>query len=161
MASVAVHGNDSATLGTNIMIAGLSFQVATIAAFVLASLDFAIRTHRASAPTLVNDPAHVHMRGTLRFKAFLGALALATFCILWRSAFRVAELSEGWSGPIIAQQGLFIGFEGVLIAVAAVALNVFHPAICAPELFEGAGGLKGLWFMRRKNRGEKCGSDSA
>lgn len=153
MAAVAFHGNGSAATGTHIMVAGLSFQVATIVAFIVASLDFALRTRRASASALASDPALVRMRGTRRFKGFLAALALSTFCILWRSAFRVAELSEGWGGPVIAKQGLFIGFEGVLVVVAVLALNLFHPAFCAPELFSSGGGLKGLWFFRRKSQG--------
>ncbi|PNY29074.1 Sphingoid long-chain base transporter RSB1 [Tolypocladium capitatum] len=157
MAAISFHNNDSNTTGTNIMVVGLSFQVATLVGFILASLDFALRTHRASASSLTSDPVFVRMRGTRRFKAFLAALALSTFCILWRSAFRAAELSEGWGGPIIRKQGLFIGFEGVLIIVAALALNVFHPIICAPELFASGGGLKGMWFVRRKGQhgGEK------
>ncbi|PHH86934.1 hypothetical protein CDD83_9559 [Cordyceps sp. RAO-2017] len=75
------------------------------------------------------------MRASARFRGFLAALALSTVCILWRSAFRLAELREGWRGPVLARQGLFIGFEGVLVLVAVVALNVFHPVLCAPELF--------------------------
>ncbi|KZZ96114.1 parasitic phase-specific protein PSP-1 [Moelleriella libera RCEF 2490] len=43
----------------------------------------------------------------------------------------------------MADQGMFIGFEGVLVAVAVVVLVVFHPAVCARELFEG-GGKRGL-----------------
>ncbi|KND89809.1 Sphingoid long-chain base transporter RSB1 [Tolypocladium ophioglossoides CBS 100239] len=157
MAAVAFHGNDSSTMGTHIMVAGLSFQVATIVGFILASLDFALRTYRASPSALASDPALVHMRGTRRFRGFLAALVLSTLCILWRSAFRVAELSEGWSGPIISKQGLLIGFEGVLIVVAVLALNLFHPVICAPELFARGGGLTGVWSFRRKTQdgGEK------
>lgn len=158
MAAVAFHGSRSATTGTNIMIAGLSFQVFTLLCFIAASVDFALRTHRRQhqhqhqldGNATHHDPRLVRMRQTLRFRLFLGALALATFCILWRSAFRVAELSEGWSGPIIGKQGLFIGFEGVLIVVAVYALNIFHPVLCAPELFEVGGGLKGVWGFRRK-----------
>ncbi|POR38621.1 Sphingoid long-chain base transporter RSB1 [Tolypocladium paradoxum] len=154
MAAVSIHGSGSAATGTHIMIAGLAFQVATIVGFIIASLDFALRTHRASASAVARDPALVRMRATRRFRGFLAALALSIICVLWRSAFRVAELSEGWSGPIISKQGLFIGFEGVLIVVAVLALNVFHPGICAPELFEGGGGLKGVWFTRRKSQHE-------
>ncbi|UNI24012.1 hypothetical protein JDV02_009792 [Purpureocillium takamizusanense] len=177
MAAVAFHGSRSATAGTNIMIAGLSFQVFTLLCFIAASVDFALRTHRrqkqqqqqyhsqldsgADSTGSGSGNAHhlVRMRQTLRFRLFLAALALSTFCILWRSAFRVAELSEGWSGPIIGKQGLFIGFEGVLIVVAVYALNVFHPVLCAPELFEVGGGLKGLWFLRRKAASGRASSE--
>ncbi|KAF5130795.1 Sphingoid long-chain base transporter RSB1 [Metarhizium anisopliae] len=154
LAATAAHNHESASLGSNIMIAGLAFQVATMLGFITAASDFALRTYRRyraqGASALSQDAALVRMRRTLRFKLFLGALSLASVLILWRSAFRVAELSEGWTGPIMADQGMFVGFEGVLIVVAVLALNVFHPGICAKELFAGGGGLKGCWCMRRK-----------
>ncbi|KIE01391.1 parasitic phase-specific protein PSP-1, partial [Metarhizium majus ARSEF 297] len=154
LAATAAHNHESASLGSNIMIAGLAFQVATMLGFITAASDFALRTYRRyraqGASALSQDAALVRMRRTLRFKLFLGALSLASVLILWRSAFRVAELSEGWTGPIMADQDMFVGFEGVLIVVAVLALNVFHPGICAKELFAVGGGLKGCWCMRRK-----------
>jgi hypothetical protein len=154
MAAVSSQNHESAQTGTDIMIAGLSFQVLTIFVFILAASDFALRTWRRQralgADALAQDPALVRMRASFRFKAFLVALALSTLLILWRSAFRVAELSEGWNGPIIKDQGLFIAFEGVLIVLAVVLLNFFHPALCMREVLEAGGGLKGLWCFRRK-----------
>jgi hypothetical protein len=52
----------------------------------------------------------------------------------------------------MADQAMFVGFEGVLIVVAVLVLNVFHPSICAGELFEVGGGLKGCWCARRKHK---------
>jgi hypothetical protein len=161
MASVASHNRDNPDLGSNIMIAGLAFQVATIAIFILCSVDFALRTvrrHRALGESALDQrPEVAHVRNSLRFKLFLGALSLAAFLILWRSAFRVAELSEGWSGAIMGDQGMFIGFEGVLIVVAVWVLLIFHPAFCMKPLLEiEDGGLKGLWcFRRRANKASK------
>jgi hypothetical protein len=167
MAAVSSQNHESAQTGTDIMIAGLSFQVVTLVVFITAASDFALRTWRRQrslgAAALTQDEAIVRMRGTLRFKAFLGALALSTLLILWRSAFRVAELSEGWRGPIIKHQGLFIGFEGVLIVLAVVILNVLHPSLCMNEVLQLGGGLKGLWCMRRKtsNQGQRPKSEGA
>lgn len=140
------------------MIAGLAFQVITIFGFIVCSVDFALRTIRRQRAignsALDQRPEIVKVRNSTRFKAFLVALSLATLCILWRSAFRVAELSKGWEGPIMGDQYMFVGFEGVLIVIAVVVLNIFHPAICMRELLElDDGGLKGLWgFRSRKNR---------
>ncbi|KAK2593297.1 hypothetical protein QQS21_009021 [Conoideocrella luteorostrata] len=155
MAAIATHEHESPDTGSHIMVAGLSFQVATMVCFITASIDFVLRTHRrrrAIGPSaLSQDPALVRMRSTLRFKLFLAALSLASVLILWRSAFRVAELSEGWTGPIMADQSMFVAFEGILILVAVLALNVFHPGVCARELFEARGGISGRPpFMRRK-----------
>ena len=57
---------------------------------------------------------------------------------------------------------MFVGFEGVLIVVAVVVLNVFHPAFCMKELLElDDGGLKGLWCLRsRKSKTSKSDSVS-
>ncbi|KAF7544662.1 hypothetical protein G7Z17_g9774 [Cylindrodendrum hubeiense] len=166
MASVASHNNESADLGSNIMIAGLAFQVITIFAFIVASADFALRTirrYRALGDSALDQrPEVVRVRNSRLFKAFLGALILATICILWRSSFRVAELSEGWVGPLMGDQPMFVGFEGVLIVIAVWALNIFHPAFCMKELLElDDGGLKGLWcFRSRKEKGSKSESAS-
>ena len=79
------------------------------------------------------DPKHAALRGSAKFRAFLLALGLATFCIFIRSIYRVAELSEGWTGALIRNQHLFIGFEGAMVIVAVLVLNLFHPGYCFRE----------------------------
>jgi hypothetical protein len=165
MASIASHQHKSPDTGSNIMIAGLAFQVITILSFIACSVDFALRTIRRQRAlgdaALDQRPEIVKVRNSPWFKAFLGALSLATFCILWRSAFRVAELSKGWEGPIMGDQYMFVGFEGILIVVAVVALNVFHPAVCMRELLElDDGGLKGLWGFRSRKRKASTSQDT-
>ncbi|KIL91998.1 hypothetical protein FAVG1_04403 [Fusarium avenaceum] len=155
MASTAARMGQSAATGTDIMIAGLVFQVITILGFIACSIDFAIRTMRRKCElgdaAFDQRPEVFKVRNSPWFKAFLGALSLSTFCILWRSVFRVAELSRGWRGPIMANQYMFVGFEGILIVVAVAVLNVFHPALCMKELLElNDGGLKGLWGFRSR-----------
>ena len=66
--------------------------------------------------------------------------------------YRVAELSEGWTGHLIRQQWLFVGFEGVMVIVACFALNFFHPAITFKEGMVGAGGVGSGEKMRREQR---------
>ncbi|KAI1206689.1 RTA1-domain-containing protein [Annulohypoxylon truncatum] len=141
IASNAFHTGKSTDNGDNIMIAGLSFQVFTLLVFMILSLDFLFNTLRrrralGSEAAFSQDPELVAVRGSLMFKAFLAALALSTICIFWRSVFRVAELSRGWSGPLMARQDLFIGFEGVLITIAVWVLNIFHPALCFGALMD-------------------------
>lgn len=55
--------------------------------------------------------------------------------------YRVAELAEGWTGSLIKKQWLFVGFEGVMVIVACLALNVFHPAVAFEKGMEGLGGI--------------------
>lgn len=157
LASIASSNHESVDTGSNIMIVGLAFQVVTILGFITVSTDFGIRVWRRyrvqGSSIFPQDPALVTMRSSKLFKGFLISLGLSAFLIMWRSVFRVAELSEGWDGELMTRQDLFIAFEGVLIAVAVLILNVFHPTLCARALFEGGGGMSGVWgFRGRKHR---------
>ncbi|KAI1475771.1 RTA1-domain-containing protein [Daldinia eschscholtzii] len=141
LAASAFHTGESTDVGDNIMIAGLAFQVFTLLVFMLLSTDFLINTLRrrralGSVAALDQDPVLVAMRRSWMFKAFPPALALSTICIFWRSVFRVAELSNGWSGDLMGRQDLFVGFEGVMITVAVLVLNVFHPSLCFGEIMD-------------------------
>jgi len=152
MASVASQqvGGDITT-GDNIMIAGLVFQVFTLMIFIGCALDFAVRVmlrhRRLGASALDQSEAAVAMRQSWLFRGCLGALALSSICIFWRCGFRVAELSGGWTGPIMADQNLFIGFESVMITIACTSLNIFHPSFCFGELMDDN-------FRSKKNAGE-------
>lgn len=139
LAAVANQRWESTETGDKVMIAGLAFQVFTMFVFMLVAGDFAIRTWRRRRRRLADGDAAVlsHLRSSWKFRFFLGALAVSTVCIFWRSVFRVAELSGGWTGPLMERQDLFIGFEGVMIAVAVLGLNFFHPGLCSPELLGG------------------------
>jgi hypothetical protein len=127
------------------MIAGLSIQVVTLLIFMGLCCDFALRTYRRyksmGEDALDQNPLFVKMREGWQFKGFVVALALATICIFWRSVYRVAELSEGWTGNLIRHQWLFVGFEGVMVVVACLSLNIFHPAITFKEAMTGFGGI--------------------
>lgn len=64
---------------------------------------------------------------------FCVALAVATLCILIRTAFRVAELSGGFNSKLARNETLFFILDGVMVLVACIALTVYHPGIS----FEG------------------------
>lgn len=127
------------------MVAGLTIQVFTLLVFMVLCLDFAIRTyrrHNALGDSAFNQNPHfVALRSDWKFKGFLAALTLATICIFWRSVYRVVELGQGWTGDLIRQQNYFIGFEGVMVVIACLALNAFHPAVCFKEGVLGEGGI--------------------
>jgi hypothetical protein len=96
----------SSKTGVNIAIAGLSFQVFTLTIFVLLALDYTVSYIRGQrmkpSETLATS-----------FKVFVVFLSLAILCILIRCVYRIDELSNGYSGPLIHDEGLFIGLEGV------------------------------------------------
>ncbi|KAL8699889.1 MAG: hypothetical protein Q9201_005753 [Fulgogasparrea decipioides] len=135
MASAASHSNKSPDTGDHIMVTGLAFQVFTLLVFMLLCTDFAVRTvirmNRMGEAAL--NPTHVTLRRSVKFRAFLVALALSTVCIFIRSVFRVIELGEGWDGALMKNQTLFIVLEGVMVVIAVLVLNAFHPGLCFRE----------------------------
>ncbi|MCJ1286110.1 hypothetical protein MMC26_005453 [Xylographa opegraphella] len=138
MASIASHQNKSADNGDHIMVAGLAFQVLTLLIFMVLCADFAVKTLRRmkTMGEQALDPTYAKLRQSWSFKTFLVALALATVCIFIRSVYRVAELSAGWEGALIKNQNLFIGLEGVMVVIAVLALNAFHPGFCFREGYD-------------------------
>ncbi|SPQ26802.1 286872e0-f7b9-4aa2-91ae-c5a2f8240782 [Thermothielavioides terrestris] len=140
-ASVALDNHTSLDPGDNAMLAGLILQVVTLAIFVGLCADFGLRTWRRAravgcAAALPQDAALARARASWAFRGFLAALGLAVLAIFWRSVYRSAELSQGWTGPLMYDQWMFVGFEGVMIVAAVSALLVFHPAVCLGELIE-------------------------
>ncbi|KAL8954127.1 MAG: hypothetical protein Q9222_000009 [Ikaeria aurantiellina] len=161
MASAASHSNKSPKTGDHIMVTGLAFQVLTLLVFMILCADFAVRTiarmNRMGESAL--DPTHATLRRSNKFRAFLVALALSTICIFIRSVFRVVELGEGWEGALIKNQTLFIVLEGVMVVIAVLVLNVFHPGLCFREGYvrkpkgERSSGNRGRFWRRDRKEG--------
>ncbi|PGH03607.1 hypothetical protein AJ79_07336 [Helicocarpus griseus UAMH5409] len=135
LASVATQEKKDGSTGTNIMIAGLAFQVFSLLMFILLLAEFMARVYkRGYLWRDVNNDYEMKVGGVrsgraarMRLCAFFGGFLLAILCIFIRCAYRVAELSNGWDGELIHDEGTFIGLEGVMIVVAVFSLNVGHP----------------------------------
>lgn len=101
--AMSANSSGSDKVGVDISLAGLSFQVCSLVVFILLVVDFAFRyrrsKHREILPTT--------------FKCFVFVLSLAITLILVRCVYRIDELSDGYKGPLIHNEGLFIGLEGV------------------------------------------------
>ncbi|PVH76683.1 hypothetical protein DL98DRAFT_550980 [Cadophora sp. DSE1049] len=113
-------------LGTHILVAGLSFQVASLFVFSVCSIEFLIRVKRN--PDRLN-PEHADLYNSRRFKIFLGAVFLATACLFVRTVFRSVELSEGFSGELANNEIQFMVLDGVMVIIACLCLTVMHPGI--------------------------------
>ena len=135
LSSVASQNDQDTKVGTNILIAGLVWQVFTLTLFIILASEYAVRVLRNGRHTRrtshTNDQLQGHemISGTGRFHFFIFCLALALLTIYIRCVYRIAELSQGWDGPLIKNQATFIGLEGVMILVASFALNLGHPMI--------------------------------
>ena len=115
-------------------------------------IDFALRSLKSSREL---EPKYAPLRSTNKFRNFLAALSIATICIFIRSIYRVAELSEGWTGHLIRQQWLFVGLEGLMVVVALLALAVFSPSFCCGDAIGGEASLGGIWGFKSRNNGSR------
>jgi hypothetical protein len=88
-------------VGVNISLAGLIFQVVTLAVFCFLFADYLIRyrksAHWGKMPKALN--------------IFLAFLFLSAVFIFIRCAYRIKELSEGYFSEFFRDQPLFIALE--------------------------------------------------
>jgi hypothetical protein len=147
--------SDSVQIGINVMIAGLGFQVFSLVVFSTMAIEYAVRVYRRPAEW---NMTHSSLYNSKRWHAFLLALLVATFTILVRSVFRVAELSGGFHGSLANNEPSFMVLEGAMIAIATGCLTVLHPGL----VFQGSWEAANFKFKGWKGRDEEknVGTDS-
>ncbi|CAI7661537.1 uncharacterized protein N7487_010811 [Penicillium crustosum] len=120
---------DLSQAGINTMIAGLSSQVVSLAIFMALCLDFAWKVHK-NQHKLNPEMDMIVLRNSIKWKAFLAGLALATVTIFVRSVFRVAELQGGFHSSLANNEVVFMILEGAMLTIALLCLTILHPGIC-------------------------------
>ena len=114
MAGAAFSKKQDTTKATNIIIAGILFQLASTCTFV----------------TLFE---YVMWRGwsTLKRNRPLLILALAVMVtsttMVIRGIFRSMELMNGWRSLLATTERFHIVLEGVMMAIGIINFNIFHP----------------------------------
>lgn len=116
-----VNGNTAP--GTNTMVAGIVFQLASLTIFVVCAVDFLRRSLRLGFLRLLTT-------GPLFWQ--LSAMLLSVVCIYIRSIYRTIELSQGWSGYLITHESYFIGLDGAMMIIATAVFNLCHPGWLVP-----------------------------
>ncbi|KAI8626537.1 RTA1-domain-containing protein [Xylariaceae sp. FL1651] len=115
------------TTGQGIIVGGLALQVVSLTVFFVLFIG-------VIWPTDIFRPKHSNeaTREDKRVKAFIIYLSLAIILVIGRSAFRVAEFSQGIFGGLVHNELLFIIFDGFPIAIATSLLVAFHPLYMLP-----------------------------
>jgi len=127
-------------MGRYIMIAGLSYQVLSLAVYILVGVDFIRRTRTGGERNIAFDS----IRAKSKFKWFQYALWFSTILIFIRSIYRVVELQGGYRGTIAGIQVAFMILEGPLIILATLALAIFHPGYAFDGQWNAA-----RWSLRK------------
>jgi hypothetical protein len=114
-AAIADQTNGDTTPGTNIMIAGICWQMVSMSVYVLLAILYIFRISKAKVVLSQN------------MKIFLGGMGIITLMIFIRCIYRTVELQAGWTGYIITHEVYFACLDGLPMIIALIAFNVFHP----------------------------------
>jgi energy-converting hydrogenase Eha subunit H len=112
---------DTVKLGNNIILTGLFLQIMFFAIFVVVAGVFHKRMQ--AAPT-VNA-----MASTLPWARYLWILYLASFLIIVRCVFRIAEYAGGQEGVLLSTEIYLYIFDATLMFLVMVVFNVQHPSL--------------------------------
>lgn len=117
------------------------------------------------ASTLPNDS---HIKSPRRFRLFCSAIAFAFATILIRCIYRLPEMAGGWGNPRMRDEPAFLMCDGMMIALASIALTIAHPGFMFPPMRKnkkvagqvGEGGGKRRSWLRRGKAGSATASES-
>lgn len=119
--------------GTNIMLAGICWQVATLVVFGIMITDYIVRRSRSASK--LSDEAAITKKD-IKFRLFSVALTISYFAVLIRCIYRIAEMAGGWQNPIMQDEGTFIACDSCMVALATILQTVFHPGYCFSTVAE-------------------------
>lgn len=106
--AMSSESDGSSKAGVNIGLAGLAFQVFTLLVFIVLAVQYGFRYWKDCKSSRVESSG---LDG--KFKFFLVCLSVSVVLIFIRCAYRIYELSDGYSGSALHDQGLFIALESV------------------------------------------------
>ncbi|ORY04386.1 RTA1 like protein-domain-containing protein [Clohesyomyces aquaticus] len=125
--------------GNNLIVAGIAFQVATMAVCGVFVLIYIWRYRKASAVhDMSGEKSAYHLdkengnKGLGKVKIFAAMVTLAYTTILIRCIYRLPEMAGGWGNALMRNEREFLLLDGMMLAIACVALTVFHPAYFFP-----------------------------
>ncbi|KAF2200288.1 RTA1-domain-containing protein [Delitschia confertaspora ATCC 74209] len=139
IASTADPESNMLDVGTNLMIAGVIFQVVVLIVFGYFLIEYFVRTYRRRSQL---SASAYHLAQSRPFRMFIVAVSVAFLAVFVRCVYRIPELSNGWRSEIMRNEGEFIALEGVMIVIAVAVLTIFHPGYCFPALANTIGSQK-------------------
>ncbi|KAF2871570.1 RTA1 like protein-domain-containing protein [Massariosphaeria phaeospora] len=136
LAATADDGSSLLDIGTNLMIAGIIWQVVILLVFAGFAADYSFRTYKRKEQLSASALALWNSRS---FHLFVAGLVAAYVGILVRCIYRIPELVAGWGSELMRNEIDFIILEGVMIVISVTALTIFHPGVFFPALASGFG----------------------
>ncbi|KAK9610132.1 hypothetical protein V6Z98_010138 [Aspergillus fumigatus] len=132
----AAAGNTNVSLlkaGDDIIIAGIAFQVATMSVCGFLGLEFFIRYSKRGAG-LSGEKTSVGRN----IKWVIVGEVFAYITVLIRCIYRIPEMAGGWGNPLMQKENEFLVLDGMMIALAVLALTVLHPGYFFRSIRKGS-----------------------
>jgi hypothetical protein len=131
IAATADPGTSLLDVGTNLMIAGVVFQVVVLFVFGVLLIEYTVRTYRRHDRLSPSSLDYLH---DTKFRLFVAGILIAYMGIFVRCVYRIPELSGGWKSELMRNEPEFIALEGVMITISVLTMTIFHPGFCFPVL---------------------------
>ncbi|CAI7617860.1 unnamed protein product [Penicillium pancosmium] len=138
--AAAAGKTDQAMLkaGDDIIIAGIAFQVATMAVCGLVALHFFWTvSRRGNGLEGEKDLETTTSVPRTRMQLILGAEIFAYFTVIIRCIYRIPEMAGGWGNPLMQKESEFLVLDGMMIALACLSFTLFHPGFFLPSMRTG------------------------
>lgn len=106
-------------VGKDLLRASILLQVGCFLCFVALEVVFHRRCIRANILGL-------------KLRAIVYLLYISSAIILIRNVYRVVEVFQGYSGYVANHEAFFYVFDGALMLINSIMLNVYHPMMFLP-----------------------------
>ncbi|KAI1619027.1 RTA1 like protein-domain-containing protein [Exophiala viscosa] len=119
--------------GDDLIVAGIAFQVATMAVCGVLVLDYFLRFQKAKK---TKSEAHLESeyeknatqgKASRNFRIFCIAMGLAFLTIFIRCIYRLPEMAGGWGNKLMQNEHEFLLLDGMMVGIASVLMTIFHP----------------------------------
>jgi hypothetical protein len=119
----------SSNPGIQTITVALVLQVISLAVFLALFLSILIRSNLSRKSANINRTEKDLRPITSNFKLYVVMVLVACTCIIVRCVYRAAAYSGGFQSELNKNQGIFIGLDSTMIAIALAGLAVFTPAV--------------------------------
>ncbi|KAJ5744477.1 RTA-like protein [Penicillium manginii] len=128
---MAIKDTHTRETGSNIVIGGLVVQLLFFGFFVVTAAVFHMRINRQPTAKSQSDRDMTRSQGLRQrnWVTVLLALYIVSVLILIRCIFRLIEYKGGFNGYLMTHEVYMYIFDAVLMFIAMVVMNVYHPAV--------------------------------
>lgn len=137
--AASANTNQMTNVGSNLMLAGIVWQVASLLVFATLTTIYLVRVWRSRQQLSPGALAVIHSKSSQFFAA---GILVAFITVFIRCVYRIPEMSGGWESAVMQDETDFIVLDGVMITIAVLALTVCHPRQCVPDLWRRGGSAR-------------------